>query len=450
MIQSIIIIYLLVILIAGFWKRSETDTESFLFAGRKLTLPAFVATLVTTWYGGILEVGRVSFEHGISTWVIFGVFYYLAGFIFLKWIAPRISALNIRTIPEFIHLKYGKWPGVLAALFVLLLASPAPYIKMAGGMFTFIFHLPEFWAIVMAAGFSIVYAFSGGFQSVVRTDKLQFILMFGGFGMILIMLVRQYGGTDFLLTHTPDYAFDIPGNFSWSYILIWGFIAMMTFIDPGFYQRCYAGNSDRTVRRGILISIGFWIIFDMMSVMTGIYALAILPAGSDNAYLALAETVLSPVFRGIFFVALLSIIMSTIDSYTFISAFTIGKDIPQLFNPTNSERSRVNLVRSGLVITGIIAIIIASRFTHVLDIWYTMGTFAVPVLLIPIIGAMYNQKIKYPLLVMVFPLFVSGVWYAMGMANSLDGWPQYPLSIEPMYPGLLASGALFYILRKNR
>ena len=32
----------------------------YLLAGRRLTLPAFVATLVTTWYGGILGVGEVS------------------------------------------------------------------------------------------------------------------------------------------------------------------------------------------------------------------------------------------------------------------------------------------------------------------------------------------------------------------------------------------------------
>jgi len=448
MIQTVIVVYLFVILLAGFWHRAGIDTESFLFAGRKLTLPAFVATLVTTWYGGILEIGRVSYEHGISTWVIFGVFYYAAGLIFLKWIAPRISSLNIRTIPEFIFRAYGFWPAIIAIGFVFLLASPTPYIKMAGGMFMHIFQFPEFWAIVTAAGFSVIYAFTGGFQSVVRTDKLQFIFMFGGFAMILIILTSQYGGLDFLRTRTPEYAFNIPGTFSWSYILIWGFIAMMTFIDPGFYQRCYAGNSDRTVQRGLLISIGFWVIFDLMSIMTGVYALAILPDGSENVYLELADMVLSPVFRGIFFVSLLAIIMSTIDSYSFISAFTLGEDLPKLFRWKKGEENNLRLIRIGLLITSLIAIIIASRFKHVLDIWYTLGTLAVPVLLFPVLGAMYGRIVRFPLLVMLAPLGVSGVWYVFGMTHLLDGWPQYPLSIEPMYPGLMTSGILFYLFPK--
>jgi SSS family solute:Na+ symporter len=38
-----------------------TDSENFLVAGRTLSLPAFVATLVATWYGGILGVGEFAY-----------------------------------------------------------------------------------------------------------------------------------------------------------------------------------------------------------------------------------------------------------------------------------------------------------------------------------------------------------------------------------------------------
>ena len=77
LIQGFIIGYFIIIYGIGFFKKSNSDKNSFIFAGRKLTLPAFVATLVSTWYGGILEVGRFSYENGIVTWLIFGVFYYL-------------------------------------------------------------------------------------------------------------------------------------------------------------------------------------------------------------------------------------------------------------------------------------------------------------------------------------------------------------------------------------
>ncbi len=35
-------------------KRQRETADDFLLAGRTLTLPMFVATLVSTWYGGIL------------------------------------------------------------------------------------------------------------------------------------------------------------------------------------------------------------------------------------------------------------------------------------------------------------------------------------------------------------------------------------------------------------
>ena len=60
-----VVLYFLVILGLGFYKGSKKDINTFLLSGRKLTTPALVATLVSTWYGGILEIGRFTYENGI-------------------------------------------------------------------------------------------------------------------------------------------------------------------------------------------------------------------------------------------------------------------------------------------------------------------------------------------------------------------------------------------------
>ena len=57
-------------------RKEKTEADEYLLAGRSLTLPVFVATLVSTWYGGILGVGEYSYQYGISNWVVFGVPYY--------------------------------------------------------------------------------------------------------------------------------------------------------------------------------------------------------------------------------------------------------------------------------------------------------------------------------------------------------------------------------------
>ena len=64
--------------------------------------------------------------------------------------------------------------------------------------------------------------------------------MFLGFGLILWNLNSIYGGFNYLAENAPEHLFQIPGNFSWTTVFVWGFIALITFIDPGFFQRSFS------------------------------------------------------------------------------------------------------------------------------------------------------------------------------------------------------------------
>ena len=448
--QAFVIIYFLATLGFGFYKRSGTDVSSFLFAGRKLTIPALVATLVSTWYGGILEVGRFTYENGIVTWLIFGVFYYVAALLFVKFIAPKIIEREIPTIPELFLKNFGKVPAIIALCCVILITSPAPYLKILGQLFNYLWDIPHTWALLLGASLSLAYAFTGGFSAIVRTDKLQFILMFLGFGIILFSSYSQYGGIDFLLHNTPEYAFSIPGNFNWTFILVWGFIALITFIDPSFYQRTFAGNSLKSIQRGILVSIIFWVIFDFMSIFTGLYALAILPSIDSSPYLDLAETVLSPVGKGLFIVSLFAIVASTIDSFTFISAYTLGRDLPNILNINNSEPHVLKYTRWGLISTAMVSIILALYFEHAVDIWYLVGSFVVPILLIPLLCALYGVQLKHTTIMLLLPCLASMGWHLYGIINPIDGgYPGYCYGLDPMYPGIALSAILLYFFKEN-
>ena len=440
--QTLIIAYFLVTLVFGFYKKSEKDINSFLFAGRKLTLPALVATLVSTWYGGILEIGRFSYQNGIVTWIIFGCFYYIAAFLFVKFIVPKIIHSKIPTIPDLFNNTFGKWPAFISIICVLLMATPAPYLKILADLLNHIWDIPKIGGLCIGATLTLSYAFTGGFSAIVRTDKFQFILMFMGFALILSTSYLQYGGIPFLIKNTPNYAFQIPGNFNWMYICVWGFIALITFIDPSFYQRTFSGNSLKTVQRGILVSVLFWILFDFMTVFTGIYALAILPIESQNPYLDLAQHILPPLGQGLFIVSLFAIVMSTIDSFSFISAFTIGKNLIPLLVNTKDEKTILNYTKWGLGITILASITLAMLFEHVVDIWYMVGSFTVPTLLIPLIAGLYNIKLKNTFIIMSIPMLTSIIWYLCGKMNqSINIFT----ILDPMYPGILISLILYLI-----
>lgn len=449
---SVLIIYVGLLIGLGFYrtKQSGKDPEEFLLAGRKLSLPGFVVTLVATWYGGILGIGENTYSYGIQTWFIFGLPYYIFAILFAFLIAGRINETKFISIPDQFHGRFGKTAGVVSALYILFLASPAPYILSIGILLQFTTGLSFGLSLLMATGLSLSYIWIGGFKAVVRTDGLQFGFMFVGFLLLLIFSMKSSGPISELVL--PVSHLNITGGASIQYIVVWFFIALWTFVDPGFYQRCAAAKSPQTAKKGILISIGFWFIFDMLTLSTGLYAKALLTAGDPLfAYPRLGAMVLPPLAYGIFITGLLATIMSTIDSLGLISAITFGRDILwRIQSPTSTDKLKWNnestiFVRKGLIITAFIALILAFSIPSVVKLWYGLGSILVPGLVLPFLISFKNNRPKENiLLMMVSPVLVSIFWILLG--KLLNG---YPFGLEPFYPGILTSVLVYVIKVKN-
>ncbi|MCX6833949.1 MAG: hypothetical protein NTW07_02250 [candidate division Zixibacteria bacterium] len=88
---SLIVLYLVAQMGVGFFRRlgKNSPVAEVILGGRMLTLPAFVASLVSTWYGGILGISEYSYRYGLSNWLVFGVPYYLAAFLFALYLAKK-------------------------------------------------------------------------------------------------------------------------------------------------------------------------------------------------------------------------------------------------------------------------------------------------------------------------------------------------------------------------
>jgi len=435
----VVILYFIIVIGIGFYrsKISSENSKNYILAGRKLSLPGFIATLVTTWYGGILGIGENTFNFGIQTWFIFGLPYYFFAILFAIFIAPRIRKLNFVSIPDQFHNRYGKTSGVVSAVFLLFLASPAPYILSIGILLEYIYGIPFIWALIIATIFSLIYIWKGGFGAIVRTDIFQFILMFGGFILLIIFAWMKIGSPIEIVKQLPTEHLSPTGGNSIQYILVWFFIAMWTFIDPGFYQRCAAAKSPKIAQKGILISVIFWLIFDSLTLATGLYARVLLTEHQGLfVFPLLGQTLLPPLFYGLFITGLLATIMSTIDSLGFISAFTFGRDIVGRINNNNKIDDSAALIRFGLVIMAIIAIILAYSFPSVVKLWYITGSIFVPGLLIPFLLTFTKIKLKkgHGQILLIVPVLISIMWFIL---NSVA--PDIKLNIEPFYPGMITS-----------
>ncbi len=456
----IIILYFAAVLYVGFraTKKTASDGEDFLLAGRTLTLPIFVMTLVSSWYGGILGVGEFSYRYGISNWVIQGVPYYIFAALFAFVLAKKIRATNLFTIPDKLEASYDRKTALLGSVLTFILMTPAPYILMLSVFLQMLFGWSLWLSIIVTAVTAISYLFFGGFRSDVQTDILEFIVMFGGFAIILPYCFTTFGGFDFLSSHLPALHLTWHGGNSIQFILVWFFIALWTLVDPAFHQRCYAAKDGTTAQKGILVSILFWFIFDAMTATAGLYARAALPNLDQplTAYPMLAEAVLPPVAKGLFYCGMLATIMSTLNTLAFVSAQTLGRDIVMrvmgnrslvIGNESLEHKQQIRrYVNFGLIVSFILSVIIALTMPSVIQMWYTIGTVVIPGLLVPLMASYFEvMKIqaRYAFAAMLGGWLTSLGWLIAGNMNG--NIPLYPLGIEPMYPGLLVSVAIWSV-----
>lgn len=434
------------------WQRDwdKLDEETFLLSGRKISLPAFVATLVSTWYGGILGVGEYSYQFGISQWLLFGFPFYVFSALFAWLLAGKIRMNKALSLPEAVGDFYGETAGRFSAIPIFILVSPAPYILMLGLIFQYLTGgSGDFlWYASAVALFSVAYVTFGGFSAVIHTDMLQIALMFGGFIFLLIFAGMNFGGFGQLWDAMPANYRDITGGQDWQYILVWFFIALWTFVDPSFHQRAAAAKNPETAKKGIFVSILLWSIFDFLTMFSGIYGWAIL--GPDLAepimvYPYLANEILPIGLKGLFFVALLATIMSTLDSYLFLSGQTLGRDLlVKIFPKTRNN----TLTRISTLVAAVLGILLIIIYPSVIDLWYVIGSVMIPGLLIPVLGVylrFFSLQKKWVLPTMIGSIGVSLFWLILGTVTSEGAYEYTYLGLEPFYPGLAIS-VLFWTL----
>ncbi len=450
----IILFFFASILFIGFYtgRKTGSDANDYLLSGRKVGLFLFVLTNVSTWYGGILGVGEFTYRYGIVSWFTQGFPYYIFAFLFAIFFAKKIRKASLFTIPDKLTEVYGKKVGLLSAVVVFVLVSPAPYLLMTAGLLSLLFNISIFPALIISLILSMAYLIKGGFRANIYADALQFFVMFAGFILIVIFSVDSFGTIDFISSAVPENHLQLTGGMSPTFIVIWFLIALWTFADPGFHQRCYAAKTGNVAVKGIIISIFFWALFDFLTTTTGLFSKAVIP-NLDNPVLAfplLAEKVLPSGVKGIFYAALFATILSTLNSFLFLSGTTIGRDfiyrgvVPLSgtkpdFPGSRDEGKLKSYTIIGLIISGILAIVLALLIPSVIEIWYTIGSLFIPAIILPVVSAYYPKiriENKFVLIEMISAITLSTIWFFI--RSNFDTVPIIK-ELEPMLVGMFSA-----------
>ncbi len=433
-------------------KTTDKSDIDYILGGRKLSLPGFVVTIVCTWYGAILGIGENTFLYGVHSWFILAVPYYIFAFFYAFFIAPKIQKLKMVSIPDHFHSQFGEQSGIISALLITVISSPAPYILSMGIILQFFFSLNLGTAIMISVFFSTIYIWNGGLGAVIKTDMVQFTLMFMGFIFLFLFSWENFGSPITLYNSLGENYKDPLGGNSVQYFFVWFFIAAWTLIDPNFFQRCSAAKSPETARNGLLVSIVFWFIFDFISLFCALYAVQYIKLGNALfVYPALALEVLPAGIMGIFIIAVLAIIMSTIDSMSLISGITFGRDVLWRIDKKTESKTSVSYIKRGLAVTSVLSMLLAYSIPSIVGLFYSIGSVIIPGLILPFL---LSLRLKTNLIVknwirlwMLLPVIISLFWLVLSknIGNPL-------LGIEPFYPGMILSsffGVFIYIKSKN-
>ena len=277
-----------------------------------------------------------------------------------------------------------------------------------------------------------------GFKADIWTNTAQFFIMYVGFFILLIFSIIHFGSISTTLSKLPQGHLTITGDKSWQYVLGWFIIALQTFVDPSFHQRSAAVKSSKIARNGLLWAVLCWIIFDMLTLFTGFYARAYLVGIEPlKAYPELSNAVLPPFYKGIFVIAMLSVIMSTLDSYAFISSATIGNDIlAKIFKKRYSIKFYTQV---GLIITSIFSIVLALLIPSAIDLIYKTASIAIPGLIFPTLltySKKYTIRGKSIIWVFFIPSIIAFLWITIPGIFKIEG---VFANTEPMIPAIISA-----------
>ena len=368
---------------------SDKSAENYILMGRKLTLPFFIATLVSTWYGGIIGTSQIAFENGIYNFMTQGLFWYIVYAVFAIFFAKRINKLNVMSIPELIKVKIGHNSSLVTSILLTIKLLPVSAAIGIGVVSQILFGINLPLGIVLGVTFVTLYSCFGGFKTIVYTDMIQFITMFISVIIVLIASFYLYGGTSFLTSQLPSYYFQPQGTHEASHMIIWIFIALITTLtSPCFYQRCLAAKTPKIAQRGIFISIGLWFVFDI-SVTTGsLYARAVLPdAQSLSAYVDYGIYILPNGLKGVFVSGILATVFSTIDSSLFVASTTIYHDLlPKKY------KTKLLIKQLCLIFVSLISIVAAISFEkNIEQIWILIETYTITSIFPPFMVCMLTK-----------------------------------------------------------
>jgi len=430
---TVLVLYFAVLLGIGFFASKRISNISDYFVGGK-KLGYWIAALSarSTGESGWLLIGVT----GMGAMMGVSALWIVVGEVIGVWFSWQYMARKFKrmtdeygsiTIPDFLvsHFKSTTHTiRIVAAtalsLFVVIYVSAQ--IDITGKTFESFLGLDYYTGIAIGFGIVVMYIFSGGFIAVAWSDFFQGSLMF--VGLLLLPVVAYFslsGDVSIIegLRSIDPWLLDIwgPGGLTlMNFVAVLGLLSIgIGFMgSPQVYVRFIAIKNEAEIEKGKWVALFYTLLTDTSAVAIGILGRYMLTEAGDIPEMILgnaAEDVLALVLGqvmptliiGIYIAAVLSAVMSTVDSLLVVASSAVTRDFyQQILHPEIDEKKLMGLSKKVTLTLAILALGVAlavsvlsptrTVFWFVIFGWSGIAATFCPVIILSIFWNDYTEK----------------------------------------------------------
>ena len=363
-------LYFTMVVGVSIWSALRTRTEEdFLAAGRSIGPWVGGGVLAATQISAGTFVGTLGRHYltGVSwIWIWFGVW---AGWLVSAvLVAPKLRRFGALTVADYVGKRFDSEGArtLAAALIVItytiyLTAQFQAIGEIASAVFG-VAPLVAMTALLATTGF---YTVVGGVRSSSYVEFVQTIMMVTALLFAVPVVIAHAGG----LTALGQYVGSIEPRttgwwFGWRELVAFG-IAFGFSIAAAPYEmtRYYSMRDVETVRYAIGIALVAQALIGSCVMILGIGMRGLFPylPSPDQASSILASVVMSPLMGSLFLVAMVSAIMSSVNSILLVTGGAFAHDLyKRLLNPGASERRLIWVNRIAIIVLGAVPFWFAS------------------------------------------------------------------------------------------
>ena len=418
---AIIVVYLSGMVGVGFcFAKKHEDFDDFFLAGRSLTTPLLITTLISTYYGIDVLFGdtQLAFTDGVVAWFGYARPTYAFFLIAALLLAKRLREDNFKSLPDILQYYYGGNTRYVGAVTSFIYSLPALSLYGFGMLGEVVFGWQPILGMLVLGGIALIYTITGGFWAVALTDSIQFVMMCLVIAIAFPFAMDFVGGFNTMIEKLPGSYFNTMGDLNIFLIIIYASTGLSILVEPTFYQRIFAAKSYKNVRNALIIGIFIWGSYDWIitilamaakkgtlipntsvSINTGDFITLIDPdIKPDRSLLTIMILSLPVGVLGLFLAGVLSTEMSTLDSYCLVAGGNIAYDIYKpAIKPDATDVELIKTTRYGILLSWVLGFGVAVIFKQMLGLWVFLASILISSTLVPILLGLYINNFRKPL-----------------------------------------------------